>query len=82
MQGVMYVYLRGLAVSNLCALLAAIPALIDISFGFKVRHVHRVTGCSGKVFRPREVGRMCCSSRKTTPSSISRFFSRKLGASS
>ena len=50
MQGVMYVYLRGLAVSNLCALLAAIPALIDISFGFKVRHVHSVvTGCSGKI---------------------------------
>ena len=30
-QGVMYVYLLGLAVSNLCALITAVPALFDIS---------------------------------------------------
>ena len=32
-QGVMYVYLLGLAVSNLCALITAVPALFDISSG-------------------------------------------------
>ena len=29
----MYVYLLGLAVSNLCALITAVPALFDISSG-------------------------------------------------
>ena len=33
LQGVMYVYLLGLAVSNLCALITAVPALFDISSG-------------------------------------------------
>jgi len=35
---VLYVYLRGLAVSNLCVLLAAIPALLDISYGLPGGH--------------------------------------------
>ena len=34
LKGVMYVYLLGLAVSNLCVLITAIPALYDISEGF------------------------------------------------
>ena len=33
LKGVMYVYLLGLAVSNLCALMTAVPALFDISSG-------------------------------------------------
>ena len=32
-QGVMYVYLLGLAVSNLCVMISAVPALVDISEG-------------------------------------------------
>ena len=35
---VLYVYLRGLAVSNLCVLLVAIPALLDISYGLPGGH--------------------------------------------
>lgn len=35
LKGVMYVYLRWLAVSNLCVLLAAVPALLDISHGLR-----------------------------------------------
>lgn len=31
LKGVMYVYLLGLAVSNLCVLITAIPALMDIA---------------------------------------------------
>ena len=34
LKGVMYVYLLALAVSNLCVLISAIPALFDISEGF------------------------------------------------
>ena len=33
LKGVMYVYLLGLALSNLCALITAVPALFDISAG-------------------------------------------------
>jgi hypothetical protein len=33
LKGVMYVYLLGLAVSNLCVLLSAVPALFDIAGG-------------------------------------------------
>ena len=35
LKGVMYVYLIGLSVSNLCVLITAIPALFDISQGFQ-----------------------------------------------
>ena len=35
LKGVMYVYLLGLAVSNLCVLVTAVPALFDISEGFE-----------------------------------------------
>ena len=35
LKGVMYVYLLGLAVSNLCVLLSAVPALFDISVGLE-----------------------------------------------
>ena len=35
LKGVMYVYLLGLAVSNLCVLLTAIPGLYDISSGLE-----------------------------------------------
>jgi hypothetical protein len=31
---VMYLYLIGLAISNLCVLITALPALYDISHGF------------------------------------------------
>ena len=34
LKGVMYLYLIGLAVSNLCVLINAVPALFDISQGF------------------------------------------------
>jgi hypothetical protein len=37
LKGVMYVYLLGLAVSNLCVLFTAIPALINIAGGFHSR---------------------------------------------
>ena len=33
LKKVMYTYLLGLTVSNLCALVTAIPALFDISYG-------------------------------------------------
>ena len=33
LKGVMYVYLLGLAVSNLCVMISAVPALFDISHG-------------------------------------------------
>ena len=35
LKGVMYVYLIGLSVSNLCVLITAVPALFDISQGFQ-----------------------------------------------
>jgi len=35
LKGVMYVYLLGLAVSNLCVLLSALPGLYDISVGLE-----------------------------------------------
>ena len=35
LKGVMYVYLLGLAVSNLCVLLSAVPGLYDISAGLE-----------------------------------------------
>ena len=38
LKGVMYVYLLGLAVSNLCVLLTAVPALYDISSGLGGGH--------------------------------------------
>ena len=38
LKGVMYVYLLGLAVSNLCVLITAVPALFDISAGIGGGH--------------------------------------------
>ena len=38
LKGVMYVYLLGLAVSNLCVLITAVPALFDISAGLGGGH--------------------------------------------
>ena len=38
LKGVMYVYLLGLAVSNLCVLITAVPALFDISSGLGGGH--------------------------------------------
>jgi len=38
LKGVMYVYLLGLAVSNLCVLITALPALYDISSGLGGGH--------------------------------------------
>ena len=38
LKGVMYVYLLGLAVSNLCVLMTAVPALFDISAGLGGGH--------------------------------------------
>ena len=38
LKGVMYVYLLGLAVSNLCVLISAVPALFDISAGLGGGH--------------------------------------------
>ena len=38
LKGVMYVYLLGLAVSNLCVMITAVPALFDISSGLGGGH--------------------------------------------
>ena len=38
LKGVMYVYLLGLAVSNLCVMITAVPALFDISHGLGGGH--------------------------------------------
>ena len=38
LKGVMYVYLLGLAVSNLCVMITAVPALVDISEGLGGGH--------------------------------------------
>lgn len=43
LKGVMYVYLLGLALSNLCVLITAIPALVDIAGNMDSRHSRATT---------------------------------------
>ena len=42
LKGVMYVYLLGLALSNLCVLLTAIPALMDIAGDMDSRNSYAI----------------------------------------
>ena len=59
-KGVMYVYLLGLAVSNLCVLITAVPALFEMG-GVKFAAMGEVNFCAFIVFHKNAIYKHCTS---------------------